>query len=74
VISHRFGYLEIYLFLGFCPSALASLLLFCCQKDDYFSPLANCCLFFVCLFVTKTERTPELLTNAKREKENNKKE
>jgi len=27
---------------------------------------------FVCLFVTKTERTPELLTNAKRKEKNRK--
>ena len=63
---------NLFVLLGFCPSALASLLLFCCcQKDEIIFHLLQT---VACLFVTKTERTPELLTNAKREKENNKKE
>lgn len=68
---------NLFVLLGFCPSALASLLvLFRCQKEEIiFHPLLQTSLF-VCLFVTKTqtERTPELLTNNAKRKEKNRKE
>ena len=64
---------NLFVLLGFCPSALASLLLFCCcQKDEIIFHLLQT---VVCLFVRYQNRKNTRITNErKREKENNKKE